>query len=93
MLSYEFMGYQGSNFIELSGPTLINLILVLGISLMILLALRITTRFYKHEKGRKIGYFVLKNVNLRSNWIIILIQIGYIELMLSSLVSCGAFYE
>lgn len=52
---FEFLGYEGANFVELSGSTIINLGLGLGASVLLNIINKIIVKNYKRPCVRSLG--------------------------------------
>ena len=52
---FEFLGYEGANFVELSGSAIINIALGIGGSMFLHLVNYVCKKFYTYPKARRLA--------------------------------------
>jgi hypothetical protein len=52
---FEILGYEGANFVELSGSLLINIVLAFAFEITVTILEKICIKYYKHPLARKFG--------------------------------------
>lgn len=82
---FEDLGYEGSNFVDLSGSLLINILITIVGSVSVKLVEKLCIYFYKHRRARMIGSRI-QNENFLTAIVIAYMQ-GFLELSICIVVS------
>ena len=88
---FEDLGYEGANFVELTGSLVINLILIIGSRIFLFIALMIIKKFFSHyQTGRRYGIQVQSMMEW-STLFEIYLQ-GYLELFMCTIISLKGLF-
>ena len=82
---FEELGYEGANYVDMSGSLLINILITIVASVSVKVVEKLCIYFYKHRRARMIGSR-LQNQNFLTAIVIAYMQ-GFLELSICIVVS------